>query len=82
MIKPNFILSILGLGVITAGNAVFLGTGPTKTGQIVANEFTGTQAQALEGTCTVTGDAASSHFYREYHRWNSGHWLHALCHSV
>jgi hypothetical protein len=50
MIKPNFILSILGLGVITAGNAVFLGTGPTKTGQIVANEFTGTQAQALEGT--------------------------------
>lgn len=62
MIKPNFILSSLGLGVITAGNAVFVGTGPTKTGQIVASELTGTQAQALEGTCTVTGDAASAVF--------------------
>lgn len=48
---------------ITAGTAVYTGTGPTQTGQIIANTVGGpVEAQTLRGTATVTGDAASSTF--------------------
>lgn len=47
---------------ITAGSAVYSGTGPAKSGQILASLLSGDASRALEGTCTVTGDGASSSF--------------------
>ena len=47
---------------ITAGNASYSGTGPAKTGQILASMLSGDASRALDGTCTVTGDGASSTF--------------------
>lgn len=47
---------------ITAGNAVYSGTGPAKTGQVIAGLETGDRARMLVGTATVTGDGASSTF--------------------
>src|SRR3972149_5499853 len=47
---------------ITAGNAVYSGQGPAKTGQIVASLLSGDQSRLLFGTATVTGDGASSVF--------------------
>lgn len=51
---------------ITAGTASFLGNGPSESGQILAQSLSGEANQALEGTCTVTGDAASSSFDCNY----------------
>lgn len=48
---------------ITSGTAVYVGTGPSQTGQIIAHTSGGpSEAQRLSGTATVTGDAASSTF--------------------
>jgi hypothetical protein len=47
---------------ITAGNASYAGTGPTQTGQILAQNLSSPAARMLVGTATVTGDAASSTF--------------------
>ena len=48
---------------ITAGNFVYSGGGPAKTGQILGIPgLAGSGARALDGSCTVTGDAASSVF--------------------
>jgi hypothetical protein len=48
---------------ITAGNAAYVGQGPTQSGQIIAAVYGGpSEAQTLHGTATVTGDAASSTF--------------------
>lgn len=63
MINPNFILSIFGLGVITTVNAVYSGSGPAKTGQIVAQAgLAGDATRLLFGTATATGDGASAAF--------------------
>lgn len=63
MINPNSILSILGLGVITTANAVYSGTGPAKSGQIVAQAgLAGDATRLLFASATVTGDGASSVF--------------------
>lgn len=51
---------------ITAGAANFLGNGPTESGQIVVQSLAGDAAQILRGTCTVTGDGASSSFDCNY----------------
>ncbi len=51
---------------ITAGTASFLGNGPTESGQVVVDSLSGERAQFLRGTCTVTGDAASSTFDCNY----------------
>jgi hypothetical protein len=59
----NFLLAVFGLGVITAGNASYSGTGPAKTGQILAQSgLSGDATRLLFGTATVTGDGASSTF--------------------
>lgn len=48
---------------ITSGNAVYSGTGPSLTGQILAQAgVAGDASRVLFGTATVTGDAASSAF--------------------
>lgn len=48
---------------IVAGTAVYTGTGPTQTGQIIAHTSGGpTEARTLRGTATVTGDGASATF--------------------
>ena len=47
---------------ITTVNAVYSGTGPAKSGQIIASLLSGDGSRALEGACTATGDAASSTF--------------------
>lgn len=47
---------------ITAGTADFLGNGPTQSGQILVPSHSGDAGQILRGTCTVTGDGASSSF--------------------
>jgi hypothetical protein len=47
---------------ITAGSAVFSGTGPTQTGQILAQNLGDPAGRKLVGTATVTGDGASSSF--------------------
>ena len=52
---------------ITAGNAVFQGNGPAESGQITSIPGTASPfGQSLVGTCTVTGDAASSTFNCNY----------------
>jgi hypothetical protein len=51
---------------ITAGNAVYSGGGPTKTGQILAQVPAGDAARMLFGTATVTGDGASATFDINY----------------
>lgn len=48
---------------ITAGAASYSGTGPSLTGQILAQAgIAGDASRVLYGTATVTGDAASSVF--------------------
>lgn len=47
---------------ITTVNAVWLGTGPTKSGQILAEIQSGSASRALEGYATATGDASTSTF--------------------
>ncbi len=47
---------------ITTVNAVYSGTGPAKSGQILANANPGPGSRALEGICTATGDGASATF--------------------
>jgi len=51
---------------ITAGSAVFLGQGPTVTGQILARNLGDPDSRDLKGTCQVTGDGASSTFNCNY----------------
>jgi hypothetical protein len=48
---------------ITAGNAVYVGTAPTVSGQVIASTVGGPgEARTLRGSATVTGDGASSTF--------------------
>jgi hypothetical protein len=48
---------------ITAGNAVYNGTGPSVDGQVIAGMgFGPALGRALYGKATVTGDGASSTF--------------------
>lgn len=52
---------------ITAGNATFVGTGPSQSGQILADgNLPGSLARALFGQCSVTGDGASATFDCNY----------------
>ena len=47
---------------ITAGNAVYSGQGPTKTGQILASQLSGDESRMLVGTATITGDTSLTAF--------------------
>jgi hypothetical protein len=47
---------------ITAGNAVYAGTGPALTGQILVQNLSDPDARYVKGTATVTGDGASATF--------------------
>lgn len=51
---------------ITAGTASFQGNGPAQSGQILAMALSGESVRNLKGTCTVTGDGASSSFDCNY----------------
>ena len=47
---------------ITAGNAVYSGTGPAFTGQSLVQNLGNPEGVYLKGTATVTGDGSSSSF--------------------
>lgn len=44
----------------TVPNAVYSGTGPTQTGQILAMNLSDPAARSLVGTATTTGDSSST----------------------
>lgn len=45
---------------ITTVNLTYLGTAPTKTGQVLASELRGNDSRTLYATATYTGDSSTS----------------------
>ena len=47
---------------ISTVNASYLGTAPTKTGQVLANYLSGNDARTLYATCTAISDGSDTNF--------------------